>query len=151
MEPQLIQFIAAMANHRSRARFAEIVLGAHDGVPSDEGQDRLLGAAGVLEELPGGRVRVDDSAIRSLLDGVRSARPPRPEGKVDLLPRQRDLRHSVLRALGGALLAPGEQIPEPELNARLAEKVEDVPRVRRALVDEGILGRERDGSRYWLA
>lgn len=150
MEPQLIQFLAALANHRSRQRFAEVVLGAHDGVPSDERQDRLLAVAGVLEELPGDRVRVDDGAIRSLLDAVRAARPPKPEGKIDLLPRQRELLLSVLGALGGELLAPGEQVSEHELNERLAERVEDVPRVRRALIDEGILGRERDGSRYWL-
>jgi hypothetical protein len=151
MEPQLIQFLAALANGRSRARFAQISLGGHDGVPSDERLDRLLLAAGVLRQASEGRVAVDDGALHALLAQVRDARPAKPLGKLDLLPRQRRPLLDVLRSLGAELLEPGEEVAEKELNARLAERVEDVPRVRRALVDEGILGRERDGSRYWLA
>lgn len=151
MEPQLIQFLAALANGRSRARFAQISLGGHDGVPSDERQDRLLLAAGVLRQPSEGRVAVDDGALHALLSQVRAARPAKPQGKLDLLPRQRGPLLDVLRMLGAELLGPSEVVAEKELNARLAERVEDVPRVRRALVDEGILARERDGSGYWLS
>jgi hypothetical protein len=150
MDPQLIQFLAALANGRSRARFAQVALAGHDGVPSDERQDRLLLSVGVLSRLPQGRVAVDDGALHALLAQVRAARPAKPQGKLDLLPRQRRPLLETLRVLGGELLGPGEEVSERDLNERLAERVEDVPRVRRALVDEGILARERDGSRYWL-
>jgi hypothetical protein len=142
--------LAAVANGRSRARFAQISLGGHDGVPSDERLDRLLGAAGVLRQPCEGRVAVDDGALHTLLAQARAARPAKPQGKLDLLPRQRRPLLEVLQALGAELLEPGEVVAEKELNERLGERVEDVPRVRRALVDEGILARERDGSRYWL-
>lgn len=148
--PQLIQFLAALANGRSRARFAEIVAGAHDGVPADPRQDRLLIGAGVLKEVPDGRVAVDDAALHALLDEVRAGLPEKPDGKIEQLPRRHALRLEVLRALGEELLATGEEVSEAEFNERLAERVDDVPGVRRALVDEGVVDRKRDGSRYWL-
>ncbi|WP_457317616.1 DUF2087 domain-containing protein [Sinomonas sp. RB5] len=48
-----------------------------------------------------------------------------------------------------AVLGEDERIPERELNARLGERALDIPGVRRALVDEGIVAREADGSAYW--
>ncbi|MCH6471678.1 DUF2087 domain-containing protein [Sinomonas terrae] len=151
MQPQLIQFLAALANGRSRARFAEIVGGGDDGVAADERQDRLLSGAGVLKELPDGRVAVDDGALRALLDGARAALPEKPRGKLEQLPRQHRLRLEVLRGLGTELLGADEEVSEVEFNARLADRVDDVPGVRRALVDEGVVDRKRDGSRYWRA
>ncbi|NUP75501.1 MAG: DUF2087 domain-containing protein, partial [Sinomonas sp.] len=147
---QLILFLAALANGRSRARFAEIVLGGHEGVAADEREDRHLMEAGVLREAPGGRTAVDDAALHALLGAVREARPPKPEGKLEQLPRRHGQRLEVLRALGAELLESDEEVSEHEFNARLAERVDDVPRVRRALVDEGVVDRKRDGSRYWL-
>ncbi|WP_334170276.1 DUF2087 domain-containing protein [Sinomonas sp.] len=151
MQPQLIQFLAALANGRSRARFAEIAQGGHDGVPPDERQDRLLSAAGVLTKHPDGRVAVDDGALHALLAEARAALPEKPTGKLEQLPRQHRLRLEVLRTLGAELLGADEEIGEGEFNARLAERVDDVPGVRRALVDEGVVDRKRDGSGYWRA
>lgn len=149
MQPQLIQFLAALANGRSRARFAEIVQGGHDGVDPDERQDGLLSAAGVLKEQPHGRVTVDDVALHALLSEARAALPERPRGKLEQLPRQHRLRLEVLRGLGAELLDADEEVSEAEFNTRLAERVDDIPAVRRALVDEGVIDRKRDGSGYW--
>ncbi|MBD7994296.1 DUF2087 domain-containing protein [Arthrobacter sp. Sa2CUA1] len=43
------------------------------------------------------------------------------------------------------------QLTEAEVTARLAEYSDDPAMVRRAMVDEGIVRRSPDGSRYWLA
>ncbi|MGT2463519.1 DUF2087 domain-containing protein [Sinomonas atrocyanea] len=145
----VIQLLAALANGRARTRFAQVALAGEAGTPADAAADRLLRAAGVLEDLPGGAVRVDEAALAALLGEARAAVPSRPAGKVDLLPRQRALRIQVLRELAAAVLGEDERIPERELNARLGERVLDIPGVRRALVDEGIVAREADGSAYW--
>ena len=149
MQQQLIQMLAALANHGVRRRFAEIELGGRAGVPADSDADRLLAAAGVLEELPEGRVRISGPGLRALLDHARGALEHSPEGKVDLLPRQRRLRLEVLGRVADAVLGADESIPEKELNARLGEQVLDIPGVRRALVDEGLVAREADGHAYW--
>lgn len=149
MQQHTIQLLAALANGRARARFARIALAGAEGVPTDPASDRLLRAAGVLEELPGDTVRIDDAALVALLAQARAAVPARPVGKVDLLPRQRGRRIQLLRELAAAVLDDGERVAERELNARLGERVLDIPGVRRALVDEGIVAREADGSAYW--
>ncbi|MDR6623313.1 DUF2087 domain-containing protein [Sinomonas atrocyanea] len=145
----VIQLLAALANGRARARFARIALAGEEGVAADPSADRLLRAAGVLEELPGGAVRIDEAALAALLARARAAAPARPAGKVDLLPRQRGRRLQLLQELAAAVLGEDERVAERELNARLSERVLDIPGVRRALVDEGIVAREVDGSAYW--
>jgi hypothetical protein len=145
----VIQLLAALANGRARARFARIALAGEEGVAADPSADRLLRAAGVLEELPGGAVRIDEAALAALLARARAAAPARPAGKVDLLPRQRGRRLQLLQELAAAVLGEDERVAERELNARLSERVLDIPAVRRALVDEGIVAREVDGSAYW--
>jgi hypothetical protein len=149
MQQQVIQFLAALTNRRARRRFAQIALAGDEGIAAIPAADRLLLAAGVLEELPDGSVRLDEAALARLLGEARTAVPPKPAGKVDLLPRQHTRRIEVLRGLADGILAVDERIPERELNARLRERVLDVPGVRRALVDEGIVAREVDGSAYW--
>ncbi|MDQ4503868.1 DUF2087 domain-containing protein [Sinomonas sp. ASV322] len=149
MQEQHMRFLAAMSNGRARERFAQIALGHHDGVPADPAADRLLDSAGVIEELPGGRVRVDEAALRALLDHARAALPPKPEPKLEQLPRHLGQRLVALSGLAERIIATDERVSEPELNARLGEFVTDVPRVRRAMVDDGVLARERDGSSYW--
>ena len=146
---QLIQMMAALANHQVRRRFAEIELGGRAGVPAEPDADRLLDAAGVLEELPEGRVRISGPGLHALLDQARGTLEPRPEGKLDLLPRQRRLRLEVLARVAAAVLGPEERLPEKELNARLGEHVLDIPGIRRALVDAGLVAREADGGAYW--
>ncbi|MGY3567986.1 hypothetical protein ACVWWH_003729 [Sinomonas sp. RB5] len=95
----VIQLLAALANGRARTRFAQVALAGEAGTPADAAADRLLRAAGVLEDLPGGAVKVDEAALAALLGEARAAVPSRPAGKVDLLPRQRALRIQVLREL----------------------------------------------------
>ena len=66
------------------------------------------------------------------------------------VPLERDIfLRTLLRELAAALLDEDERVPERELNARLGERVLDIPGVRRALVDEGMVAREADGSAYW--
>jgi hypothetical protein len=151
MQQQLIQFLAALANGRTRGRFAAIAAAGPAGVAPASGDDALLIAAGVVQVLDDARVRICEPGIRTLLGHAREGIPAKPQGKVDLLPRQHTRRLEVLRGVADRILGADERIPERELNARLEGHVMDIPGVRRALIDEGILEREADGSAYWRA
>ncbi|UJP08716.1 DUF2087 domain-containing protein [Microbacterium sp. KUDC0406] len=49
------------------------------------------------------------------------------------------------------MLEVGEALSEPELNARLGARTDDVPLLRRPLVDHGILDRGAAGTSYRLS
>ena len=72
------------------------------------------------------------------------------EGKIMKLPQKRVVREAVLAYLAGKF-EPGRIYTEREVNAVCDEwhTFEDYFLLRRELVDHGLLGRERDGSRYW--
>ncbi len=64
-------------------------------------------------------------------------------------PRRHADRAELLALLVERLVAPGVRVSERELTDALKETVWDPTGVRRALVDAGLLARERDGSAYW--
>ena len=70
-------------------------------------------------------------------------------GRLVRTPRRLDDRTLVLEHLAARLLAPGEAAPEPALTARLAEVSDDPVRLRRDLVEAGLVGRRQDGGLYW--
>lgn len=81
-------------------------------------------------------------------------------GSGDLLswPRRREDRHILLKSVT-LLFSRGEAWGEPQVNRRIAEWLEltgpsmriDVANIRRALVDEGYMVRDRAGREYELA
>ena len=55
----------------------------------------------------------------------------------------------VLEHLASRVLAPGERASEAELTERVSAFTEDPVRLRRDLVESGLVGRRQDGSAYW--
>lgn len=64
-------------------------------------------------------------------------------------PRRHDDRALVLEHLASRVLAPGERASEAELTQRAAAFTHDPVRLRRDLVEAGLVGRRQDGSAYW--
>lgn len=72
-------------------------------------------------------------------------------GRLRAYPARRRLQLKVLAHLADRLES-GRIYTEREINVLLddAHTFRDPARLRRALVDWSFVGRERDGSRYWL-
>ncbi len=70
------------------------------------------------------------------------------DGTIKHIPSQSGKRKVIHRYLIQAF-EPGVDYSEKEVNAVLRRFHEDTAGLRRELVDEGWLDRERDGSRYW--
>ncbi|MDM7830755.1 DUF2087 domain-containing protein [Cellulomonas edaphi] len=70
-------------------------------------------------------------------------------GRLERTPRRVADRDAVLDHIAARVLAPGEWADEREVTARVAEVADDPVRVRRDLVEAGLLGRRGDGSVYW--
>ena len=71
-----------------------------------------------------------------------------PDGTIKTLPPQVGKLKIVLDYLVQAF-TPGVNYTEKEVNIIIRRFHVDVSGLRRDLVDAGLLGRERDGSRYW--
>ncbi len=70
-------------------------------------------------------------------------------GRLVRSPRRRSDRDLVVEHLASRVLASGEWADEREVTQRLADLVDDPVRLRRDLVEAGLLGRRGDGSVYW--
>ncbi len=64
-------------------------------------------------------------------------------------PRRSRDRDALLEHVAALLVAPGEEVDERTLTERIATLADDPVRVRRDLVEAGLVGRRQDGSRYW--
>jgi hypothetical protein len=64
-------------------------------------------------------------------------------------PRRTSDRGLVLEHLASRVLAPGEEADERTVTERVGAVADDPVRVRRDLVEAGLLGRRQDGSHYW--
>lgn len=154
--------VAALANPYAREVFAQIVLGHQtQQLGQGFGAARLrkvietLTEAGLVRERDG-RFEVRPEAFTSLLTSTPRERPSGPgryldrEGMIDRYPQNRDELEALLRMVAARVLAEGEVLSEKELNGRLRTFTQDVPALRRHLVDAAILERTRSGSEYAL-
>ncbi|PRY01425.1 DUF2087 domain-containing protein [Allonocardiopsis opalescens] len=69
------------------------------------------------------------------------------EGRLRSVPRDPAVRARVLAVVAESF-PPGESYTEPQVNEVCRRWFDDVPRLRRALVDEGLLVRDRAGTAY---
>jgi hypothetical protein len=158
--------IIGLLTQRS-ARLTEIVeiLGFH---PADT-QHHLykLLQSGVVR-LTEGIYELDDKALEKLarqqFQGERRAYTPKPDlennrrrvlaahlnpdGTIKTIPLQPIKRQVILDYLINAFTV-GINYSEKEVNMILAHFHPDTSALRRYLIDNGMLERERDGSRYW--
>ncbi|WP_318241807.1 DUF2087 domain-containing protein [Arthrobacter pullicola] len=138
-------------------------------------EDGALGAdPGVFQNLlTGGRQPAVTSPLRLLTPGRAGNLPGRRADRLELLHHLAGAvfsRHGSLGAGTGGTGGDSEagtsgetgmdgadpagspaRLTEAEVTSRLAEYSDDPAMVRRAMVDEGIVRRSPDGSRYWLA
>ena len=127
----------------------------------------MLSAAGVLS-LQDGLYALDEAAVEAFR--VQQLHRPRefftppdwlseedariirklaaPDGSLKRLPGQLKQWMAVLRYVL-PVFEPGQNYTEKQVNSLLMRYHHDTAVLRRFLVDTGMLGRERDGSRYW--
>ena len=160
---------AALADERRLRLYARIITAAERGTPLDGQaldlkerkslaalQKAGLVTSGVCDVQPAGGVFArllasgkeapDTSARRFLVNGKISSYPRRQADRLELL-------HYVAgHVFESVPAAPGEVpvLTEREITGRLGSYSTDPAAVRRYLVDEGIVARSTDGSRYWL-
>jgi hypothetical protein len=176
-EPEVLDFVKAMASAerlrvigalvRGRATQAEIAGQLHVPVRDVFQHLAFLAHVGVVRE-EDGVYELDEKAIESLARGQFEGKRPQFEAKEE---KQEDVR-KVLKAY---LNADGtiKQIPqegkklliilnyvldafafdatytEKEVNTILRRFHVDTASLRRAFIDQGMLARESDGSKYW--
>lgn len=70
-------------------------------------------------------------------------------GRFVTSPRRGVDRDLVLEHLASRVLAPGEEADERTVTERVRALTDDPVRLRRDLVEAGLLGRRQDGSHYW--
>lgn len=141
------------------------------GLVSVDGDGTLHADAKVFADLlASGRESVPSSPLRLLAPGRGGGLPGKRPERLEVLHHLAGevfSRHGELAAgarsgteTGAGSLAAGTsragreglaQLTEAEVTSRLGEYVEDPAMVRRAMVDEDIVRRSADGSRYWLA
>lgn len=161
---------AALADERRLRLYARIITAAERGTPLD-GQDlepkerkslAALQKAGLVSSgacdvqpaggvfarlLASGKEPPETSARRFLADGKIAAYPRRQADRLELL-------HYIAGHVFESAPAPADAPPvlnERGITERLAEYSDDPAAVRRYLVDEGIVSRNPEGSRYWLS
>jgi len=154
--------VAALANPYAREVFAQIVLG-HETEQLGEGfgTARLrkvletLSGAGIVQEREG-RFEVRPEGFTALLASAPREERTGPEryldgqGRIDRYPTRGDELLALLRMIAQRVLSEGEVLTEKELNGRLRAFTEDVPLLRRHLVDAELVERTRSGSEYAL-
>lgn len=143
------QLLSALASQRLRGLYAALVLGQQPEMTAKERQK--LVASGLVTD-DGGALAVEPGVFKAALAAARKPGPTGPErfltGGLVVLPSRASDRLELLGYIRDRVIAGGEVMTEKDLNARLAAFTSDVPMLRRALVDDGFLDREPDGSDY---
>lgn len=146
------QLLATLANERLRQVYAEWVLGIRGG--ATEAELRKLQGAGLLEERGDEGLQVADGVFRDVLAAAAKPQPTGVDrffqnGRITGIPRRQEDRDELFSHLALRLFGAEEVLDEPLVNRLLGTVTDDVPALRRALVDFGFLQRDPDGSQYW--
>lgn len=138
---------STLASEQLREAYARAVLGQELDVRSREfsklvesGLLRSDGAVdgGLFKEVLGSSARPRPQGIDRFLR----------EGRLDGLPASQGDRRAVLEHLAGRLFPAERELDEPTVNLLIATVTQDIPTLRRALVDAGYLVRHPDGTGY---
>lgn len=168
--PDARRLLAALANGEARRVFAEISIGEPPGgsfTPGKLSPAKLARALGLLTEAGlveavkaegSVRYRIREHVFRVALASL--APTPRrsgverfltTDGRIDRYPAREAELLKLLAWVAARILSSSERVAERELNERLAGFTDDVPMLRRRLVDYSVVIRTADGSAYWLA
>lgn len=159
--PDWRQVLAALAGADARRIYAQIVL---DAPPAEIGaglsgarRDRaaaVLLAAGLVERADGGRLVASQTVFREVLARQTMGRATGGigrflhAGRIERYPANPAERRELLAWIVSQMVQPGEELTERQINERLLQYTDDVPLLRRYLVDFGLLVRTRSGSVY---
>jgi len=160
--PDWRQVVAALAGADSRRIYAQIVLDTPvDGVGTGLAaarRDRAVAAllaAGLVERRDEGRLVASETVFREVLARQTMGRATGGvgrflhAGRIERYPANPAERRELLAWIVGHVVRPGEELTEKQINERLIQYTDDVPMLRRYLVDFGLLHRTRSGSAYF--
>ena len=138
---------SALSTPRLRELYAAAVL--EQGADASAKELDKLTSAGLLNPdgtaNPGLFQEVLGAAARSKPQGVERFFV---DGRLDGLPRNPAERSAVLKHLAERLIPAGQELSEREVNLVLSTVTQDIPTLRRALVDYRHLDRRPDGTGY---
>jgi hypothetical protein len=166
MEPSHV-IVKALADPERLRVFADLVL-AETGASVTELKERHPRAEKALTRLfeaglvtrEGGRVRADPEVFRTAAAAAREVAPDAPpgtspevaqlysNGRITVRPVNRRTRVALLRDLARRHFAFDRVYTEREVNEALAAEFDDPLQLRRDMIDELFLERNRDGSEY---
>ncbi|NKX56624.1 DUF2087 domain-containing protein [Arthrobacter sp. E918] len=154
--------VAALAGADARRVYAQIVLGAPPGevgagLPPARRERAIaaLLAAGLVEGRDGGPFAASETVFREVLARQTLGRATGGigrflhGGRIERYPANQAERRELLAWIAGQVLRPGEDLTEQQVNERLLQYTDDVPLLRRYLVDFGLLQRTASGSAYF--
>lgn len=145
--PSWQKILSTLAGPRSRELYARAVLGEPLGSTRKE-VERLVDAGLLTRDHA-----VNGDVFKEVLVAAATRTPKGVDrffrdGRIDGLPRTGQDRADLLAHLADRLLPADEEISEPEINRLLATVTRDIPTLRRALVDHGLVERYPDGTGY---
>lgn len=143
--------VAALLDPRARRVLAELIVVDDITPPSPVERTRAIGTlrkAGLIDA----DGRIDDGALRALL----AERAPAPtgvdrwlrDGRIDSWPADAGDRDELLAWAIDRVIGADETLDERTVTDRAAALTRDPLRLRRALVDAGLVAREADGTDY---
>lgn len=139
--------LSTLAAERLRELYAQSVLGQQfDGSPKE--LTKLIDAGLLAED-----GSVNGGLFKEVLGAAAGQRPQGVgrffrEGRLEGLPSSPADRAEVLQNLADRLFPDDSELDEPFVNRLVGTVTEDVPALRRALVDYGYLERNADGTGY---
>ncbi|WP_298253370.1 DUF2087 domain-containing protein [uncultured Arthrobacter sp.] len=145
--PSWQQIFSTLAGTRARELYALAVL--HQPLEATRKETQRLVDAGLL----GADLTVDGQLFTTVLTAAAPGTPRGVDrffrdGRIDRLPRAGQDRADLLAHLAERLLPSDEELSEPEVNRLLATVTRDIPTLRCALVDHGLVERYPDGTGY---
>ena len=152
-----IQVAAGLKNPAMRQALAEALGTGAPVEPRDKKHAKELErwqATGLLMRSDAGVVLNEQLLLQTLQAAGRGAEERTGIQRFFAGPRLHTLpaspadRHAVMLCIRDAVITPGEQLHEPQLNERLRTVHPDVALLRRYLVDHQLLARTVDGASY---
>ncbi|NKX49081.1 DUF2087 domain-containing protein [Arthrobacter deserti] len=153
--------MAALAGTDARKVYAQVVLDAPvpeigAGLPAARRERAVaaLLASGLVERTAGGRLAASETVFREVLARQSMNRATGGVGRVlhggriGRYPANLAERRELLAWIAGHVVRRGEKLTEKQINERLIQYTDDVPMLRRYLVDFGLLERTPSGSVY---
>lgn len=161
--PRPARLVSSLADTERLSLYARLVCAGAEGLPVENLQGGKAGKrpARLLRD---GLVRRQGDRVVAVMDVFTAAmREHKAEtvvtdpvethfqhGRLVTMPAKRPVRLSVLERIAERLFAPGVEYTEKQVNAAALTCFDDPSTLRRYLVEEGLLEREADGSRYRL-